>query len=245
MTDKPYANSIKKSGYLIAEMAEYDKPRERFLKYGPDSLRNAELLAILLKTGPRGMSVISLAENILQHFENDLDKLASASTAELQEIHGIGKVKAIEIQAWFALAKRIQQTNRELMHKVVSARDIANYFKEETKYSNQEHLFVIAVNSRGYIIGHKNITVGILNCTLVHSREIFNYAIRASAASIILVHNHPSGETQPSSQDIDNTKKLIKAGDIIGIKVVDHVIIGKASKDNPCFYSSLAELGHI
>ena len=204
----------------VKDFSKYDRPREKLEKYGPGKLKDEELLAILLRTGTKEMDVMKLSQKILRDFEDE--KILEVSIKDLQKIHGLGLAKSCEIVACFELGKRKlkgKKTNILLTPKDVWGR------MADIRASRKEHFVVFYLDSRSQEIERETISVGTLNESLVHPREVFEGAIKNNAASIIVAHNHPSGDTEPSQDDIDVTKKLIHAGKILDIRVVDHVIV--------------------
>jgi len=211
-------------------------PRERMLEYGEQALSNQELLAILLRTGSRKYSVIELAGIILNRFPSLYD-LKHATLSELQEISGVGQVKALELKAMIELGRRIQRANQPKLGKVVTSFDLAQQLIDEMKDLSQEHLVCLYLNTKNEIILRKTLFVGSLNQSIAHPREIFREAVRCSAARIICSHNHPSGDPAPSQNDLEFTNRLRKCGEMMGIEVLDHLVIGN---DN---YVSIREEG--
>ena len=207
----------------IKDLPDSSKPRERFLKLGPEALSDAELFAILLRTGSKGENVIDMSNRLIQEY--GLDKLLECSLKELQEIKGIGPSKAMQILTIAELQKRINQAKKPVK-KISCAEDVFNYFHERLKDKKQEHFYVLMLNTQNYIIGEQLISKGILDASIIHPREVFRPAIKNSASKIILVHNHPSGNPQPSQDDLDIINKLTIIGENMGIKVLDNVIIG-------------------
>lgn len=216
----------------IKDFPENSRPREKLLMKGADNLSDPELLAILLrnglgaKKGERGENAIELANRLINEY--GLDKLQECSLKELQEIKGIGPAKACQIFASFELNKRINQSKKPVK-KITCAEDVFNHFHERLKDEKQEHFYVLMLDTKNNIIGEQLITKGILDASIIHPREVFKPAIKNSASKIILVHNHPSGDPEPSQEDIGITEKLMKSGDEIGIKVLDSIITGKDS----------------
>lgn len=210
----------------ILDIPKENRPRERFLKQGPEALSDAELFAILLRTGTKGENVIDMSNRLIKEY--GLDKLFECSLKELQKIKGIGPDKAMQILTISELQKRINQSKKPI-NKITCAEDVFNYFHERLKDKKEEHFYLLMLNSQNYIIGEQLITKGILDTSIVHPREVFKPAIKNSAAKIILIHNHPSGNPEPSEEDREITEKLKKSGEELGIKVLDHVIIGKES----------------
>ena len=213
--------------YTIKDLPLNERPREKLLKYGPSSLSNAELIAVIIRTGHMNDNAIDLANRILSLDSSGISYLAEITAHELMnKINGVGQCKAAQIVAAIELGKRISSRSGDTKLKVVSPNVIAELFMEEMRYLKKEHFKVVLLNTKNQIISIEEISVGSLNASIVHPREVFNAAIRKSANSIILVHNHPSGDPTPSKEDIEVTSRLVEAGEIIGIKVLDHIIIG-------------------
>ena len=214
----------------IKDIPKDGRPRERFLKYGPETLSNAELFAIFLRTGTVGENVTDMSNRLIAEY--GLDKLFECSLKELQKIKGIGPSKAMQILAMSELGKRfnqIKQSNNKNQKKISCAEDVFNYFHERLKDKKEEHFYILMLNTQNYIIGEQLISKGILDASIVHPREIFKPAIKNSASKIILVHNHPSGDPSPSGEDDEIINKLMKNGEELGIKVVDSVIVGRSN----------------
>jgi len=220
----------------IKEWRKDERPRERLLSNGPSSLSDSELLAIVISTGTKSVSALDLARSLLERFQS-LSELASRDVSELKSIKGIGTAKAVTLSAVFEISRRIQSFNLDESTIFHSPDDVANYFIPRLFGLKQERFYVVLLNSSNRIIRVKLVTEGTLTASLVHPREVFRYAITEAAASIILVHNHPSGNPQPSADDIEMTKKLVSAGKLIDIPVLDHLII--AGKN----FTSFARLG--
>ncbi|AOT73316.1 RadC family protein [Geosporobacter ferrireducens] len=220
-------------------MAENERPREKLVKNGVSSLSNAELLAILIRTGTKDVSAIELAHRILAMDHEGVKYLADCTVQELSEIKGIGPSKACQIVSAIEIGRRIAKITPTQSNQITSPKDVADMFMEEMRYHKKEYFKILLLNTKNSIIATEIISIGNLNASLVHPREVFVKAIKKSAASIILLHNHPSGNPQPSQEDISITKRLIEAGNIIGIDVLDHIIIGDGC------YKSLKELSII
>jgi DNA repair protein RadC len=221
--------------YLIADLPDNERPRERMQRLGSEALSDRELIAILIRSGTKGKSALTIAAALLQNFDGSLKKLAAADISDLSRIPGIGKVKALELAAAFALAKRvtIEQCREEpLMN---NPENVANYIREKLRQKNQEEFHVLLLDTRMRLIKDEVITIGLLDRSLVHAREVFRGAIREACQSVIVCHNHPSGDISPSKEDISSTKMLQKAGKIIGISIVDHVIVSSNLGDNRFF----------
>ncbi len=208
----------------IKDIPKENRPRERLKQNGIDVLSNAELLAIILQKGTRKENVIDMSNRII--FKYSFDKLSECSLTELKDIPGIGDAKAMQIKAIFEINKRVN--SGVICERVVNcSEDIAKYYIERMKGLKREHLIAVFLDSKNKIINDKVISIGTLNSSLVHPREVFKEAIKNSANAIILVHNHPSGEVESSPEDLDITEKMKEAGVLVGIKVLDHVIVGK------------------
>ncbi|MBO8139226.1 MAG: DNA repair protein RadC [Thermosipho sp. (in: Bacteria)] len=200
------------------------KPREKLMKKGPESLSNEELIAILLRTGSKGQDVLKTSKLLLENFDNSLVKISKATIDDLNKIKGLGKVKATTIFAAMELAKRFLKENRT-GKKLNSPEKIYEYCLD-MKHFDQEVVRVISLNSKLYEISSKDISIGLADSSLAHPREIYKEAIKNGAVYIILVHNHPSGDVMPSKDDKIITQKVKEAGQIIGIRLLDHLIIG-------------------
>ena len=205
-----------------------ERPRERLVTRGPDALTQAELIAILLRTGLPGVNVVQVGQNLLQKFDS-LNALALASVDELRKIPGIGRDKAATLVAAFALARRMEQERREESPVLDNPLTVVEFMRETNRVKNVEAFQVLLLNTRKKLIRVEEISEGTLDTILVHPREVFRAAITANAAGIVLVHNHPSGDPAPSEADIKVTRDLIRAGQLLKIEVVDHVIIGHAT----------------
>jgi DNA repair protein RadC len=209
------------------------RPREKMLSQGEIGLSDAELLAIILGNGTRNISALDLANKlIIEH--KGLRNLKEVSLDELTHEKGIGPAKAVSIKAAIELGRRISMGNR-IRETIKSPEDVKNLVMEEMRYYDREHFRVLYLDRKGGLIIWEDISVGGLHSSIVHPREVFKPAIKRSAASIILIHNHPSGDPTPSREDIEVTRRLMEAGGIMGIDVLDHIIIGEAS------YCSLKE----
>ncbi len=212
-------------GNLIKDIIKEERPRETLLLKGEAYLSDSELLAILLNNGTKDKSAITLAREIIE--ENDgIRNLSNITVEELSKIKGIGLAKACRIISALELGRRVSVASGLQKFKVSSPQDIGNVYMEELRYKKKEIFRVVLLNTKNVIIGAKDISEGSLNSSIVHPREVFLEAIKKSANKIILLHNHPSGDPGPSSEDISITRRLINAGQIIGIEVLDHVIIG-------------------
>ena len=211
----------------IKDIALENRPRERLIRSGPQSLSNAELLAIILRTGSREENVIDLSNRILSEY--NLKKLSETGFNEIRDVFGIGDAKACQIIALFELSNRISLFPEEKEIVITIPYNVFRLLNRRMSSLKKEHLIGLYLNTKNALIHQEVISIGILNANLIHPREIFKSAIKNSAASIILAHNHPSGDPKPSREDIEVTKRLQKAGEILQIKVLDHVIIGNNS----------------
>jgi DNA repair protein RadC len=237
-------NVFMAEGLRLKDQPAGERPRERLVARGPDALTHAELIAILLRTGLPGVNVVQVGQNLLQKF-GSLNALALASVDELRRIRGIGRDKAATLVAAFALARRMEQERREESPVLDNPVTVVNFLRESNRLKSVEAFQVLLLNTRKKLIRVEEISDGTLDTLLVHPREVFRAAIAANAAAIILVHNHPSGDPTPSEADIKVTRDLIRAGQLLKIEVVDHVILGRASSDRAKDYSSLRELGYF
>ncbi len=208
----------------IKDISSENRPRERMIKSGVSSLSDAELLAVLMKTGTREENVIDMSNRLISKY--GASRLSSCSLKELQEIKGIGKAKGCQIIALFEFARRHSNTVSS-KSPVKSAKDVFDIIRPKIAYLEKEHFAVLMLDTKNRPIKEEIVSIGTLNASIVHPREIFRSAIKEGANSVIIAHNHPSGDPKPSVADRKITEDLISAGDIIGIKVLDHVIIGK------------------
>ncbi len=215
----------------IKDLPLEERPREKLQNLGPEALSNAELLAVLLRTGSNRESAVQLAARLLA-LSGGLRALPDLSLEEMLAIRGMGPAKAIMIKAALELGRRLATTPRGEAGSITNPRQAAQLFMEELRYKKKEHFQVLLLNTKNHVISREEISVGSLNASIVHPREIFNVPLRKSAASIILVHNHPSGDPSPSQEDLEVTRRLVDAGNILGIAVRDHIIIGDG-----CFFS--------
>ncbi len=237
--------SLAQENYIrIKDLPAQERPRERLVANGAESLRNSELLAILLRTGSKGFSAVDIAERLVQQF-GTLDRLARAPLSDLQKVKGIGRDKAIALKSAFTLAQRMAQEIRIESPVLERADVVADLLREEMRFYPVETFHILLLNTRHRLIRIEKISNGTLDTILVHPRDVFKPAIAASAAAIILVHNHPSGDPSPSDADVRATRDLIRAGQVLKIDVLDHVIIGAKSQDRPKDYVSLRELGQF
>lgn len=216
---------MRSSSLCVKEMALEERPREKMLTKGEKSLSNAELLAIILRTGTKKQSVLELANYIINKDSQGIRWLNDITIEELCEIDGIGISKAAQIKASLELGIRISSA-KPIRYKVTNPWDIYKYYMDSLRYLNKEIFKIILLNTKNEIICDRDISVGTLNMSVVHPREVFREAIKRSSNKIILMHNHPSGNIEPSNEDKNVTSRLVKCGELIGIEVIDHIIIG-------------------
>ena len=218
--------------------------RERLVLKGAESLRDAELIAIILRTGMKGVSAIQIAEQLLLKF-GTLDRLARASLEELAQVKGVGRDKAIGLKGAFTLAQRMARELHNEAPLLDTAARVADLLREENRLFEVETFQSVLLNTRRRLIRVERLSQGTLDTILVHPREVFRGAIAANASALILVHNHPSGDPTPSEADIKATRDLIRAGQLLKLELLDHVILGRATAERPRDFSSLRELGYF
>jgi len=231
-------------GLRLKDQPASERPRERLAALGADALSHAELIAILLRTGLKGANAVEIGRQLLQKF-GTLQSLAQASVADLQHVRGIGRDKAVTLVAAFALARKMAGELQYESPVLDNPETVVQLLREKNLVKNVETLQVVLLNTRHRLIRIEEISDGTIDQLLVHPREVFKSAIAANAAAIVLAHNHPSGDPSPSDADIKVTRDLIRAGQLLKIEVLDHLIIGRATKDRAKDYSSLRELGHF
>ncbi len=219
-----------KKSFTINDLPPQERPRERLEKFGSEALSATELLALILGRGVNGESVIVTSQKILSRV-GSLEGLKEVSLEDLKEIKGLGLAKAAQIQACVEIAKRINnsaqiQNSKGKKRQILSSNDVYKLVKSKITNYSKEHFLVLSFDSKNRLLGMDTIAVGILNANLIHPRETFEAAIRHHAAGIIIAHNHPSGDTESSKEDIVITKQIVEAGKIMGIEVLDHLIIG-------------------
>ncbi|MCR5034804.1 MAG: DNA repair protein RadC [Clostridia bacterium] len=216
-----------------------EKPREKLLRDGPEGLSTVEVLAVILGTGTRSKSVMDLAGEVLAMDARGLRYLAECSPEDLKTVSGMGEAKVCMLMAALELGKRLSCLPAEDRVRIKCPDDIANLFLERLRYEKKEHFKCLLINSRGEILEEHEVSIGDLNSSASHPREVFSPAVRRSAGSVAFVHNHPSGDPSPSDADIDSTRRLVEAGNLLGIPVIDHIIIGDGT------YISMKGLGYI
>jgi len=222
-----------------------ERPRERLREMGPEPLSSGELVAILLRTGLKGANVVDIGKQLVQRY-GSLHALARASWKELAEQPGLGPDKAVTLVAAFALARRLVEERDGEAPLLDTPEAVADRMREDARLRGAEVFQVLLLNTRRRLIGKPvKIADGTLDTLLVHPREVFKAAIAANAAAVLLVHNHPSGDPTPSEADIKVTRDLIRAGQLLKIEVLDHVIIGRKTNEREKDYASLRELGYF
>lgn len=212
---------------MIKNIPASEQPREKLMNHGVTHLATSELLAILLRTGTSKNSALELGKAIVEQCSDDLNELNNITLEELCSIEGIGESKACQIIAAIELGKRVKQPNVLRNVKLSNPTEVVRFFDSELNHLKVEKFIVVLLNTKNEIINWEVISVGSLNTSIVHPREVFNRAIKRNAASIIVVHNHPSGHITPSMEDQNITKRLYEVGVLVGIPVIDHIIIGK------------------
>jgi len=223
----------------IKDWPEDERPREKLFKRGAAALSDAELLALVLRTGDAaaGKSAIDLGRELLERFDGNLRELAQAELNELQQIKGLGLAKAASIKAAFTLGSRFQARRLETLERFTSPAQVFDFFHHELRDSRRELFLALLLDGKNRISRKVQVSEGSLNQSIVHPREVFAPAVRESAAAVIFIHNHPSGDPAPSREDREVTRRLKEAGEILGIKVLDHIIIGDGA------YFSFVESG--
>lgn len=221
-----------KKSFTVSDLPTEERPRERLDQLGSEALSIQELLAIILSRGVKGESVITTSQKLLSKF-GSLEGLREASLEDLQAIKGLGFAKACQIKATFELARRLERGRRDIMtkssKKSLSADEVATLVKKNIGSFHKEHFVVISLDTRSKILGMDTVFVGTLTSSLVHPREVLEAAMRRHAAKFIIAHNHPSGAPDPSEEDTKVTRLIFESGQIMGIAMVDHIIIGRDS----------------
>lgn len=227
--------------YTMRQLPASDRPYEKLEKLGAEVLSDAELMAVILRTGSRHETSVDLARRVLKMGGNEsLAYLHTVSLKELMDIEGIGRVKAFQIKALAELSKRI--ASKSIIENKITVKtpnDVANIMMEEMRHLEKEVFRIILLNTKNNILKTINVSVGSLNASIVHPREVFREVLKNGCSAVVLVHNHPSGDPEPSREDVDTTNRLVSAGSILGIKILDHIIIGDGK------FVSLKEKGII
>lgn len=232
------------AGIRLKDQPISERPRERLAALGADRLSNPELIAILLRTGLKGANAVEIGGQLMQKF-GTLNALARASIADLQKVRGIGRDKAVTLVAAFALAQKMALELQMESPLLDNPENVVALLRARNLTKNVETLQVLLLNTRNKLIRVDELSDGTLDTLLVHPREVFKSAIAANAAAVVLAHNHPSGDPTPSEADIKATRDLIRAGQLLKIEVLDHVIIGRPTPERPKDYVSLRELGYF
>lgn len=238
-TSAAYEQSPRKIRYTIKDLPRHERPRERLRDHGPTSLSNPELIAIILRTGTADNTAVELATNLLARF-GSIKNIGCLTVKELTQVHGIGEAKAAQILAALELGKRAATYRDGARPRISSPADAANLFSAEMHPLKKEILKLIMLNTKNEVIKTLQISEGTLNSAELHPRETFREAIREAAAAIILIHNHPSGDPEPSRDDIKVTNDFEHAAALLGVDLLDHIIIGAGGT-----FSSLREKGHF
>lgn len=224
---------------LLKALPKNDLPRERLLEYGAENLSNEELISIILRTGTKGSSVKELSSNILKECK-DVSALKDLTINRLKEIKGLGEVKAITLTAALELGRRVYEDNETVSNEKIKNSETAyKFFSKYIAREKQENLLAIYLDNQNRYISHKILFKGTLNSSIVHPREVFKHALLENASGVIVMHNHPSGNTRPSASDDETTRVLAETGNIMGIKLLDHLVV---SKDG---YYSYVEEGRL
>lgn len=232
---------MKQKKQRIYDLPKEERPREKSERLGIEKLTDAELLALILRTGTQNLSAVRLAEEILKLETNGegIEKLYHLSTSDLMSIHGIGKVKAGQIIALCELSSRLSKIQARAKLSFHSPDSIARYYMGDFRSYRQEHLMMLMLDSKNHLMGERLISKGTANASMAEPRDIFGEALRMGAVFIILIHNHPSGDATPSTADLNVTQRIYEAGEILGIRLLDHIIVGDGT------YKSLKEEGLI
>ena len=209
--------------YTLKDLPPSDRPREKLIEFGAENLTDSELIAILIRTGTSGKNAVDLARELINHF-NGLENLSKASVEELSSFKGLGKAKAITLKAAFELSRRVKNVR---FTRISSPRDAYEILKPSFSHKETEHFGTITLNRKGFLINVHTISVGGVGRTAVTPKEVFKPAVRDLAEAVILFHNHPSGDPTPSREDVEITRRLIEAGKLLGIEVLDHIVVGR------------------
>ncbi len=245
MSDRVQETTYRIPARRVADVPLRQRPREQFDRLGPRAVSEDVLLALILRSGAKGVSVIDLAHRLLADY-GSLTALAQVSTDELAKYRGMGRVKAQVLKAALELAGRLSEEALPERHMVKTPEDAARVLRDKARSREEEAFWVLLLDSRCRM--HRppvEISTGLLDASLVHPREVFKEAIRSSSAAVIVVHNHPSGDPTPSAEDIRISEQLVKAGQVVDIKVLDHVILGRSSPARPVDHFSVREAGLV
>ena len=211
----------------IKEMPRHLRPRERSMEVGMNNLSDQEVLAIIIRSGYREHTAIDVSMNLLHRY-GSLKNISHLTVEDLCKIKGIGKDKGIMLRAAFEIGKR-SKIEKNQKKQILSSKDVSIVLEDNLRGLNKEHFIILMLNTKNFLLGIETVSIGSLNSSIVHPRELFKSAINKSAAAIILAHNHPSGDATPSMEDIEVTKRIKSGGQLLGIDVIDHIIIGDNS----------------
>lgn len=228
----------------IKDLPHRERPRDRLAEQGAEALADAELIAILLRTGLRGQSAVEVGKALIQRF-GSLGELARATLEELQKIRGVGRDKAIALKAAFTLARRMAAEIQTAAPLLDQPEAVADLLREECRPYTVEHFYALLLDTRRRLVRKEVLTQGTLDAAIVHPRDVFRHAVAANASAVVLVHNHPSGDPTPSKADITVTRDLIRAGQLLKIEVLDHIILGRRTNERERDYFSLKEHGYF
>lgn len=232
------------TGMKLKDQPPSERPRERLRALGPAAVSPAELIAILLRTGLRGANALELGKQILGKY-GSLQALGQASLKELQSVKGIGPDKAVTLLAAFTLARKMADELRNESPLLDTPESVARLLREQNRRAEVETFQIVLLNTRRRLIDVREVSQGTLDTLLIHPREVFKHPIERNAAAVVLAHNHPSGDPTPSEADIKVTRDLIRAGQLLKIDVLDHIILGHATQERAKDYVSLRELGYF
>jgi DNA repair protein RadC len=243
--DKDAAYLVRQQSLRVCDMPSQLRPREEFERVGAENVSDAVLMALILRTGTRGMNVVEVSQRLLAAF-GSLTALAKASVKEIQAINSIGPVKAQMIKAAMELAQRLARESVGENPLITTPEQAAAVLRERARVLQHEVFWALMLDTKNRLIGEpKQISEGTLNSSLVHPRELFRQALQHSCAAVILAHNHPSGDPTPSAEDIKVTRQLIGAGEVMGIKVLDHIVLGHRRRQADTDFLSLREAGLV
>ncbi len=225
--DNDPLNNVVPYSTVLRETPEEDRPRERLAQVGPEALKNSELIAVLFRNGTRNMGAVALAERLLGRFDNSLVRLARASIGEICQVKGVGPVKAVEIKAALELGKRLGKTEQAERPRIRNASDVFDLLRRDFLEYETEHFKALLMNIKNDVLKVVEVSHGGLDGTEAAPRDVFRHAVREGAAAIIVAHNHPSGDPEPSRADIALTRRLVEASHIMGVSLLDHVVFGR------------------
>ena len=211
---------------MMKNLPETEKPYEKCSRYGAEVLSDAELIAVLLRTGTKGTSSVTLAREILNYEKGGILNLYRMNRQELMEIPGIGNVKAVQLKCMAELSKRLAKTDRQNRIKLTDAASVAGYYMEQLRHQEQEIMVCMMLDNQNHLLGDTVLSKGTVNATLITPREVYLEALRYHAVNLILIHNHPGGNPAPSKCDKEITERICQAGEMLGINLLDHIIIG-------------------